>query len=160
MAQPWDVRGAAAGPTRAVGLRGESPPSRVCRPVGKIPVPRRRSTATVPLERPPTLLSAAPVLAALDEIDQQLRSLRALAPSSDATVALAQCHTILIDAIGRATAAHLVLSVHEAAGILGRSASVVARCCRTETIAAAKVGGVWQIGRSELEQCVSAGACK
>jgi hypothetical protein len=110
-------------------------------------------TARVPVH--PAILSAAPILEVAGELGRQLRDLRRLAPSSDATAALGRYQALLADAIQRASTMHLAINTDDAALLLGRSVSSVARRCRTGAIAARKVGGVWVIDREELERCLS-----
>jgi hypothetical protein len=102
----------------------------------------------------PSVFSAAPIRELADELERQLRDLRRVAPGSDATAALARYQTLLADAIERASTVRLVISTDDAAQLLGRSVSSVARQCRTGAITARKVGGVWVIDREELERCV------
>jgi hypothetical protein len=103
----------------------------------------------------PAILSAAPILEVADELGRQLRDLKRVAPGSDATAALGRYQALLADAIERASTMRLAINTDDAARVLGRSASSVARRCRTGAIAARKVGGVWAIDREELERCLS-----
>jgi hypothetical protein len=103
----------------------------------------------------PAILSAAPILEVADDLARQLQDLRRVAPSSDATAALGRYQALLADAIQRASTMRLAINTDDAALLLGRSVSSVARRCRTGAIAARKVGGVWVIDREEFERCLS-----
>jgi hypothetical protein len=103
----------------------------------------------------PAILSAEPILEVAGELGRQLRDLRRVAPSSDATAALGRYQTLLAEAIQRASIMRLAINTDDAARLLGRSVSSVARRCRTGAIAARKVGGAWMIDREELDRCLS-----
>ena len=102
--------------------------------------------------RVPRLLAAAPILAVSEELERQVGELRRVAPSSDATSALALYRDKLAAALQRARQIDLFVTTDVAATILGRSASDVTYLCRTGAIRAKKVGGVWMIDRLDLEQ--------
>jgi hypothetical protein len=102
--------------------------------------------------RVPRLLAAAPILAVSEELERQVGELRRVAPSSDATSALALYRDKLAAALQRARQIDLFVTTDIAATILGRSASDVTYLCRTGAIKAKKVGGVWMIDRLDLEQ--------
>ena len=102
-------------------------------------------------EEAPHLLAAAPIVAVRDELERQVSDLRRLAPTSDATTALAEYLGKLVQAVEDARDLELFITADAAAVILGKSPSMVTYLCRTGALQAKKVGGTWQILRKDLE---------
>lgn len=100
----------------------------------------------------PRLLAAAPIVAVSEELERHVGELRRLAPTSDATTALTLYRDKLAAALVRARNVELFVAVDVAAAILGKSPSGVTYLCRTGALRAKKVGGVWQIDRTDLER--------
>ena len=98
------------------------------------------------------LLAAAPIVAVSEELEQHVGELRRLAPTSDATTALTLYRDKLAAALVRARNVELFVAVDVAAAILGKSPSGVTYLCRSGSLKAKKVGGVWQIDRADLER--------
>ncbi|HWG36042.1 MAG TPA: helix-turn-helix domain-containing protein [Gemmatimonadaceae bacterium] len=100
----------------------------------------------------PRLLAAAPIVAVSEELERHVGELRRLAPASDATTALTLYRDKLAAALVRARNVELFVAVDVAAAILGKSPSGVTYLCRSGSLKAKKVGGVWQIDRADLER--------
>ena len=127
------------------GFRASAPPPRS---------PRRHARRTdeeVAGEAAPNLLAAAPIIAVQEEMERHVSDLRRLAPTSDATTALALYLGKLARAMEDARNLELFITVDAAAVILGKSPSMVTYLCRTGALKAKKIGGTWQILRKELE---------
>jgi hypothetical protein len=86
-----------------------------------------------------------------DELERHVSDLRRLAPTSDATSALAMYLGKLVQAMEDARDLELFIPVDAAGVILGKSPSMVTYLCRTGALQAKKVGGTWQILRKDLE---------
>ena len=98
----------------------------------------------------PQLLCRDPIEAALNAMTQELETLRALAPSSDATAALERNLTRLTDAVTAAGQSDVWVASADAAKLRGCSASLIGKMARKGTLVAQKRGGTWLIHRDSV----------
>ena len=100
------------------------------------------------------LLSPAPLLSLLEQINQELGVLKTITPHSDVTGAVARLRDHLMAAVEEARRADHWISVEQAQRITGRPASTLTRLCRLDgrAIGAKKVGRAWTIHLPTLQR--------
>lgn len=83
-------------------------------------------------------------------MSQELETLRALAPSSDATAALERNLAHLTDAVTAAGQSDVWVASGYAAKLRGCSASLIGKMARSGKLVAKKPGGTWLIHRDSV----------